>query len=210
MANDPCVYIVDDDPAAAESVHALVSSRGVSTQVFSSADEFLSKFRGDPSGCVVTDIRMPGMSGLELQETLAKRNCEIPVILITGYGDVPSAVRAMSKGAVTYLEKPCRERELWSSIKQALSKASQNLINAAERAEIQSRVDTLTPGELEVMRKIYDGVSNKQMVLELEIGLRTVELRRSKVLQKMKVNSLAELIRMILKWGGFSESHDQN
>lgn len=210
MTSDPCVYIVDDDPAAAESVHALVSSRGVTTQVFSSADEFLSKFRGDPGGCLVTDIRMPGMSGLELQETLAKRKMRIPVILITGFGQVSSAVRAMSAGAITYLEKPCRERELWSSIKQALSQASQNQINDAERAELQSRVNSLTEGELAVMRKIYDGVSNKQMVVELGIGLRTVELRRAKVLQKMQVCSLAELIRVILTWGGFSESPEKN
>lgn len=203
MTSDPCVYIVDDNRDARDSVEALVSSRGVATRVFSSADEFLSAFSGDPAGCLVTDIRMPGMSGLELQEVLCKRKVRIPIILITGYGDIPSAVQAMDNGAITYLEKPCPERKLWGSIKRALSQASKNQINEAERAEIQARVDSLTEGEIEVMKKIFDGVSNKQMVVDLEIGLRTVELRRAKVLAKMNVGSLAELIRVILRWGGF-------
>jgi two-component system, LuxR family, response regulator FixJ len=211
MTTDPCVYIVDDDPVAAESVEALVSSRGVATRVFKSAEEFLSAFHGDPGGCLVTDISMPGgMSGLELQDTLAERKCGMPVILITGYGDIPSAVKAVQKGAVTYLEKPPRERELWSHIKNALSQAAQKQTSDAERADIQARVDTLTPGELDVMRMIFAGVPNKQMVLDLEIGLRTVELRRAKVLEKLKVNSLAELFRLIFQWGGFADSPSRN
>ncbi len=170
---------------------------------FESAQQFLEAYRDDRPGCLLVDVRMPGMSGLELQEVLCKRKVRIPIILITGHGDIPSAVQAMDNGAITYLEKPCPERKLWGSIKRALSQASKNQINDAERAEIQARVDTLTEGEVAVMKKIFDGVSNKQMVVDLEIGLRTVELRRAKVLQKMKVGSLAELVRTILRWGGF-------
>jgi two-component system, LuxR family, response regulator FixJ len=195
---DVCVFIVDDDPAARESVAALVGSHGLPTQTFASAAEFLADFRPSQRGCLVVDVRMTGMTGLELQQELTARGFQIPVILITGFADVPTAVRAMRAGAVTFLEKPCSDKELWSSIETALQWETRSLQQRTHRGEIAARRATLTPAEIQVLERLLAGKANKTIAAELDLGLRTVELRRATIMKKMEANSLAELVRLIL------------
>jgi FixJ family two-component response regulator len=196
MQELPRVFVVDDDWAARESVVAMVTSKGVHAQGYASAEEFLDDF--DPSwlGCLVTDVRMAGMSGVQLQETLRADGITLPVILISGYADVPTAVHTMRAGAVTFLEKPCREDDLWSAIGKAIEWHRRRR-EARRRAEwLEARFTQLTPGERDVMRAMVAGKPNKVIASELEIGLRTVELRRANVLQKTGAGSLAELVRL--------------
>src|SRR5688500_18749916 len=184
------VYVVDDDQAARESVIALVELQGLRAKGLSSADEFLHEFDPSVKGCLVVDVRMAGTSGLELLEQLANRGSTLPVVVITGYADVPMAVRAMQMGAVTFLEKPCQEQELWNGIRQALEIENQQHLQRAQRAEIEARLANLTVEELAVLRKMLLGYGNKLIAADLDIGLRTVELRRSKVMKKMQAASL--------------------
>jgi FixJ family two-component response regulator len=192
------VFIVDDDPAARESVAALVGSHGLSTKTFASAADFLAAFEPSQRGCLVLDVRMTGMTGLELQQELAKRGYKIPVIVITGFADVPTAVRAMRAGAVTFLEKPCSDKELWASIETALQWEAQSRQQRSHREEILARRATLTPAEIQVLERLLAGKANKAIAGELDLGLRTVELRRATIMKKMEANSLAELVRLIL------------
>jgi two-component system, LuxR family, response regulator FixJ len=192
------VFIVDDDPAARESVAALVGSHGVTTKTFGSAAEFLTAYAPAQRGCLVVDVRMTGMTGLELQEDLKRRGYSIPVIVITGFADVPTAVRAMRAGAVTFLEKPCSDKELWASIQTALDWESRSQQQRTQREEIVARKATLTPAEAQVLERLLAGKANKAIASELDLGLRTVELRRATIMKKMDANSLAELVRLIL------------
>jgi FixJ family two-component response regulator len=197
VTSDP-VFIVDDDPASRESVAALVRSHGMEAETFSSAEDFLRRFDRDSSGCIVVDMRMTGMSGLELLEQLRRQGVELPLIMITGYGDVPTAVRAMRGGAMTFLEKPCSDQRLWESIVSALNLESEARTARQQRTEIRRRLATLTPDERKVLAQLLDGNSNKGIAKDLDIGLRTVELRRANILGKMQASSLAELVRMVL------------
>jgi FixJ family two-component response regulator len=192
------VFIVDDDPAARDSVAALVRSHGLPTQTFASATEFLAAYEPSRRGCLVVDVRMTGMTGLELQQELQTRGYRIPVIVITGFADVPTAVRAMRAGAVTFLEKPCSDKELWASVETAMQWETRSLEQRAQRDEILARRATLTPAEVEVLQRLLAGKANKSVAAELDLGLRTVELRRATIMKKMCANSLAELVRMVL------------
>ncbi len=178
MSTEPIVIIVDDDPAARDSVAALVKSKGVGTRTFASAEEFLAALDPAETGCLVVDVRMTGMSGVELQETLRARGSDWPVIVITGFGDVPTAVRAMKAGALTFLEKPCRTTELWSAIEDALAQSVQKESQRERQSEIQARYDQITPDERQVLRLMLAGATNKTIAADLDLGLRTVELRR--------------------------------
>jgi FixJ family two-component response regulator len=198
MENSMTVFITDDDPAARDSVAALVRSKGLAVKTFSSAEEFLADYQGNEMGCLVVDVRMTGMTGVELQEELRARGAQLPVIIITGFGDVPTAVRAMRAGASTFLEKPCRDQELWSCIQRALESAKHLQGEQNRTSEIDARLATLTPDEVRVMREMVSGKPNKVIASELDIGLRTVELRRANVLKKMQADSLAELVRLAL------------
>jgi two-component system response regulator FixJ len=200
------VFIVDDDPAARESVAALVGSHGVTTRTFGSAAEFLAAYSPSQRGCLVVDVRMTGMTGLELQEELRKRGYSIPVIVITGFADVPTAVRAMRAGAVTFLEKPCSDKDLWASIQTALQWESRSQQQRSQREEIVARRATLTPAEVQVLDRLLAGKANKAIASELDLGLRTVELRRATIMKKMGANSLAELVRLILSIESPSDS----
>ncbi len=200
---DPVVYIVDDDPAARESVAALVESRGMKTLEFASGEAFLEIAREDLLGCVVVDVRMKGMSGLELQDTLISRNIFLPVIVITGYADVPMAVRAMQAGAVSFLTKPCKPEQLWQTISEALERSRKDRQIREHRGAIQRRVDSLTLEERAVLQRVVEGVPNKRIARDLDMGLRTVELRRSSVMKKMQADSLAELVQMVFAIGQF-------
>jgi len=198
MSNDSTVFVVDDDTGARESVMALVRQKGLNAEGFSSAEEFLSRYSPAVKGCAVVDVRMAEMSGLDLLKKLKSRKSMLPVVVITGYADVPMAVHAMQEGAVTFLEKPCQEQELWQAISQALEIEQNQHVQRRERAELESRLSTLTDDELEVFRRLLAGHANKRTAADLDIGLRTVELRRSNIMKKMQATSLPDLVRMAI------------
>lgn len=199
MIQEATVYVVDDDPAARDSVSALVTAAGLRVQSFSSAEAFLQENRPDKPSCLVSDLRMLGMSGLDLLEQLQKSSLPLPAILISAYADVPVAVRAMEAGAVTLLEKPCRNDQLITAIHKALERDTSDREIRSRRAELKKRLATLTPEEYEVMQRMVAGKLNKVVANELLISLRTVETRRHKVLEKMQADSLAELVRMVVE-----------
>lgn len=201
MSQEQTVYIIDDDPGVRDSVSALVGSAGLKLQAFPSAESFLQENRSKPAGCVVTDYRMLGMSGVELLEQIQRSDFPLPVILISAFADVPLAVRAMAAGAVTILEKPCRDEQLLSAIRNALTQDTQQQEVRERKRDIRRRLDTLTPEELDVMQKMVGGMLNKVIAGEMLISLRTVETRRHRVFEKMQVGSLAELVRMVVEVG---------
>lgn len=198
MDNDSTVFVVDDDPGARESVVALVSLKGLRAEGYSSAEDFLTQFDPQRSGCLVVDVKMSGMSGLDLLRKLNERRSHLPVVVITGYADVPMAVKAMQEGAFTFLEKPCQEQELWNAIHQALEREKVQHPQRRERADTETRLGTLTEDELEVFRRLLAGHANKRIAADLDIGLRTVELRRSNIMKKMQATSLPDLVRMAI------------
>jgi two-component system response regulator FixJ len=196
--HDRTVFIVDDDPAARQSVAALVSAHGMETETFENGEAFLAYDLSQRRGCIVLDVRMTGITGLDVQAELRRRNVLLPVIVITGFADVPMAVRAMHQGAFTFLEKPCGDQELWRNIEMALDQEQIVANLAARKREIQTNYDTLTDGELAVLEKLLQGDPNKAIAADLDMGLRTVEMRRATILKKMNANSLAELVRLVL------------
>ena len=204
MSDEPYVYVVDDDEDARKSVCALVLSMGAACRAFASAEEFLTWVRAQPqppAGCVVTDLRMPGMSGLELQEAMLAAAIDLPLIVLTAYARTPTTVRAIRAGAVTVLDKPYADDDLWDAVRAALAR------NAADRAErvrqrqIVERLAQLTADERKVLDGILAGRPNKQIAQELDVSLRTVENRRRDLFQKMQAESAAELIRMVVESG---------
>lgn len=199
MPNDATVFVVDDDPAARESVSALAGSVGLKVQMFPSAEAFLQEYKPERPGCLVTDLRMLGMSGLDLLETLQKTESPIPAILISAYADVPAAVRAMQAGAVTLLEKPCRNDQLIQAISNAIARDNAQRQARTQKLAIKQRLATLSVEEYDVMQRMVAGKLNKVIANELLISLRTVETRRHKVLEKMQADSLAELVRMVVE-----------
>jgi len=199
VQSETTVFVVDDDAAARESVRALVEPMGVHSELFASAEEFLKAYDPSRPGCLVTDLRLMGMSGLELLQKLADKNARFPVIVITGHADVPVAVQAMQHGAVTLLEKPCPELELWEAIRKALARDAETREREARRRAITERIACLTPEERAVMDRLIAGQINKVIASELGVSLRTVELRRHNVLRKMEADSLATLVRMVLQ-----------
>jgi FixJ family two-component response regulator len=198
MENEPTVFVVDDDPAARGSVAALVASHGLKVETFGSAEEFLAARDRAQPGCLIADVRMAGMSGLELQERLAAKGDPLPVIVITGFADIPMAVRAMQAGAITFLEKPCADNELWQSIQAALDSDDRVQANRQENADVLARRANLTPAEVDVLERLLAGKPNKQIAAELGVGLRTVELRRATIMKKMRAESLPDLVRLVL------------
>lgn len=198
MADKRVIYVVDDDAAVRESIVALIKLRGAETRAFASAEEFLEQADVSAPGCLVLDIRMSGMSGLELLTHLRERGSSLPVIVVTAHADIPTAVKAMKQGAETFLEKPCSEAELWNAIEAVLHRDRQQQTQQRSAAEIRARFGDLTPDELQVYRLLVDGFQNKQVASRLGIGLRTVELRRSTIMKKMQANSFSELVRMAI------------
>lgn len=198
MPSDSIVFVVDDDAAVCDSLRFLIESVGLQVRTFSSADEFLAAYTPDQPGCLVLDIRMPGMSGLELQEQLAKRGYTLPVIIITAHGDVPSAVRAMHAGAVDFVSKPFNAQSLLDRVHQALAKDARTRRDEAVRAAIAAKVALLTPREREVMDLVVSGMSNKGIAAQLQLSAKTVETHRARVMEKMEAGSVAELVRMVL------------
>ena len=192
------VFVVDDDQAVRESLALLVQSVGIEAETFASAREFLDTYRPDQRGCLITDIRMPGMSGLELQEQLSSDGVRIPVIVLTGHGDVPAAVRALKGGAVDFVEKPFNPQALLDLVQQAIAKDAEIRELADQEAAVAERMSLLTPREHEVMTLVVVGKANKVIAIELSISERTVELHRGRIMKKMQARSLAELMRAVL------------
>lgn len=198
----PTVFVVDDDPSIRESLSLLLSSAGYSVNTFASAKEFLeSEHSTSGPACLVLDVKMPGISGLDLQKELTSRNYAIPVIFITGHGDIPMSVQAMKKGAVDFLSKPFDDGQLLDAVKVALLKDSQARADLNEQKHIMQRLDSLTTRENEILTYLITGMLNKQIAYELKISERTVKAHRKQVLDKMGVNSIAELVRLTEKMG---------
>ena len=195
------VYIVDDDPAIRNYLAALAKSKGHESLTFSTGDEFLAHIEGQSGaviGAAVVDVKLPGMTGLELLQKLNERSVQLPVIMITGFAEVPLAVEAMRAGAVTFLEKPFEDQDLWQHIEDALAEGERLRQDQQRKSTIETRFAELTNDEVAVMMKMLRGMPNKRIAAELDIGLRTVELRRANVLKKMQVESLAELVRLAM------------
>ena len=201
MSNGSTVFVVDDDKAARHSVCALVRSMGLRAEAFSSAEEFLSAYVSDRSGCLVTDVRMLGMSGIELQEELNEKGVLLPVIVMTAYPQTPLIVRAVKAGAVTVLEKPYEDNELWDAIRQALTEDATKRVEHERRQELRDRIACLTVSEREVMDMIVKGLPNKAIAQRLDLSVRTVESRRHEIFEKLQANSLAELVGMVIEAG---------
>jgi two-component system response regulator FixJ len=197
----PAVFIVDDDAAVRDALKFLLRSVGHPVEAFASALEFLDAYRDDRPGCLVLDIRMPGMSGLELQEKLVERRSILPIIFITGHGDVPMAVEAMQAGAMDFIQKPFRDQDLLDRINQALEKDAKNRAALGELNLIRERLASLTPREREVMDLVVHGKANKVIAGDLDLSQRTVEIHRARVMEKMQAASLAHLVRMVIEVG---------
>jgi len=198
----PKVFVVDDDPSIRESLALLLGSAGYDVRTFATATEFLeSERKSSGSVCLVSDIKMPGLSGLDLQEELASRDYAIPVIFITGHGDIPTTVKAMKKGAVEFLTKPFDDNDLLDAVKAALLKDSKVRALLDEQRPITQRLESLTPREHEVLTYLIAGMLNKQIAYALDIAERTVKAHRKQIMDKMEVNSIAELVRLTEKAG---------
>jgi FixJ family two-component response regulator len=194
----PIVFIVDDDEAVRASLKLLLKSVGIGATALGSAQDFLARHDATQPGCLVLDIRMPGMSGLELQQALNLRGAIIPVIFITGHGDVPMAVEAMKHGAFDFLQKPFRDQELIDRVQLALTKDKENRVALSQHSKIRARLESLTPREREVLELMTRGKPNKVMAADLGISQRTVEIHRARVMEKMETSSLAQAVRMMM------------
>jgi two-component system, LuxR family, response regulator FixJ len=194
----PTVFIVDDDSGVRSSIRVLMKSVGLAASAFASAKEFLESYHAMQPGCLVLDIRMPGMSGLELQEELNKRGAVIPVIFVTGHADVPMAVEAMRHGAFDFLQKPLRDQELVDRVQKALARDRETRDELKEHGRIRARVASLTPREKEVLDLLTLGKANKSMAQDLGLSQRTVEIHRAHVMEKMGAKSVAQLVRMVM------------
>lgn len=191
------VHIVDDDEAVRDSLEMLMKSVGLNIQSYESAIDFLDSIDADTSGCLVLDIRMPLMSGLELQDELISRHSLLPIIFISGHGDIPMAVKAVKKGAIDFISKPFQDQDLLDSVQRALREGD-NLRNSQRaKMEVVDNLNKLSPREKQVLDLMVDGVANKVIALELQISQRTVEVHRANVMDKMNVSSLAQLVKSI-------------
>lgn len=198
MAIEPrrTVYVVDDDASVRRSVGRLLRTAGYEVEAFASADDFLAHPPASEPGCLLLDLRMPGRNGLELQEALVAARKRIPIVFVTGHGDVTSSVRAMKGGAVDFLTKPYSVEDLLEAVARAMAKEQRERREQAQVVELESRARTLTPREREVLRLVVRGLLNKQVAAELGISEKTVKVHRARVMQKMHADSMADLVRM--------------
>jgi len=202
MSEQGKVYIIDDDEAVRDSLSWLMKSAGIQAETFASAGAFLDRCSAKLSGCLLLDIRMPGMSGLELQGVLNERGCHMPVIIISGHADVPMAVRALKSGAFDFIEKPFNDELLLGLVKRALEQESKQRESLAEADALRERMASLTPRELEVLDLVVAGAANKQISSELGVSTKTVEVHRARVMDKLQAESLSHLVRMVISARG--------
>lgn len=198
MSNETTVFVVDDDQEVRDALQLLMESVGLVVETYPSAADFLQHFDPARAGCIILDVRMPGISGLDLQERLAKRRLHPPIIIITGHGDVPMAVRAVQAGAVDFIEKPFNDQALLDAVHRAIERDAQQRGEASRLADIQERYAKLTPREKEVLELVVAGKRNKVIAVELQVSQSTVEAHRSKVMEKMEAATLSDLMRMML------------
>jgi FixJ family two-component response regulator len=198
---EPIVFVVDDDPSVRRSIERLIQSIGLEVQTFQSAREFLQRARPEGPACLVLDVRLPGLSGLDLQRELTNRGIQLPTIFITAHGDIPMTVRAMKGGAAEFLTKPFRTRHLLDAIRAAIERDRDTLKQRSEVAQLRNRYDLLTPREREVLAFLVVGLLNKQIAGELFTTERTIKFHRAHIMQKMRAESIADLVRMAQKLG---------
>ena len=197
--NEPTVFIVDDDQAVARSLRWLIESVQLKVETFASAQAFLDGYATTKPGCLVLDVRMPGMSGIELQERLTVQRIRVPIIFITGHGDVQMAVRAVQAGAFDFIEKPFNDQDLLDRIQRAISFDSEQRARDSLRARLSALLASLTPREREVLNLVVEGMSNKAVANTLGLSAKTVEVHRAKVMEKMHANSVADLVKMAMQ-----------
>ncbi len=195
----PTAYVVDDDESIRTLWRWLMESNGIPVKTFATAADFIESYRNGGAGCLVLDLKLPGMSGLELQQYLNRKDIEIPIVFVTGYGDVPAAVSALKGGAVDFIQKPFSHREVLSIIEKAFRRDSENREKRARRSRIAGRLAMLTEREREVLQRVIEGKPNKIIAADLDISMKTVEFHRAKVMEKMGVTSVAELVQFAMQ-----------
>lgn len=205
MIEAPLVFVVDDDPSVRSSLKFLIGTVGLQVETFDSADAFLRRQSPDEPSCLVLDVRLPGLSGLDFQLELAARNIRIPIIFVTGHGDIPMSVRAMKGGAVEFLTKPFRDQDLLDAIRIALERDRARREQEKEAAQLQQRFASLTPREQEVLSMVVSGMLNKQIAGRLGTAENTIKVHRSRAMEKMRARSLADLVKMMEKLRASSE-----
>jgi FixJ family two-component response regulator len=194
--NPPTIFVVDDDASFLTAVTRLLRAGGFAVKTFASADEFVKNPPPDSPGCVIADLHMPGMSGLGLQDSLAKTSASLPVIFLTGHGDIPTSVHAMRRGAEDFLTKPVKREELFDAVQRALARNTREREAHTKHRELRARFDTLTPREREVLTHIVKGQLNKQIAADLDTAERTIKAHRANLMAKLQVQSVAELVRL--------------
>ena len=197
----PVVMVVDDDSGVRNAMRALLKSVGLNAALYASAQEFLGAYDPHQPGCLLLDIRMPGMSGMDLQQELNLRGAVVPVIFMSGHADIPMAVEAMQHGAFDFLQKPFRDQDLLDRIQRAIARDAERRLALGERERIRTRLDSVTDREREVLELLTKGKQNKQIAQELGVSPRTIEIHRARVMEKMEAQSVAELVRMMLDLG---------
>jgi len=197
--SEPIIFIVDDDEAVRDSLGLLMKSVALTSRLFASAGDFLAEYDPDCPGCLILDIRMPGMSGIELQQQLIDMRSTLPIIFITGHGDIPTAVEAMQRGAADFIAKTFRDNELLDCIYKALEDDRKNRDMLVEREEVEIRIQKLTPREKQVLELVVQGKANKVIAGDLVVSKRTVEIHRARVMEKMQSRSVAQLVRMVMQ-----------
>jgi len=197
----PTVFVIDDDASVCKSLGRLFRSLGFDAETFASAELFLKREHYDGIGCLVLDVRMPGLSGMDLQDELSRADYSMPIIFITGHGNIPMSVQAMKKGAVNFLAKPFDDEELLQAVREAIEKDRGAKAERAEVHDIRRRIELLTPREVEILRYVITGMLNKQIALKLGIAEKTVKVHRGRIMEKLRVDSVAELVRLAEKAG---------
>jgi two-component system response regulator FixJ len=202
----PVVYVVDDDESIRTLWRWLMESNGISVQVFESATEFIGSYRDDGPGCLVLDLRLPGMTGLELQDHLRNKGILIPIVFVSGHGDIATAVSAIKAGAIDFMQKPFSYRDALAIVKKAIERDAHTREDVRRRALAAARLSSLTDRERQVLQCVIDGKANKVIAAELEISTKTVEFHRSKVMEKLAADSVAELVHIALQHSAYSDS----